>query len=358
MWQCNYEKEPFDMRLFVLLCIRRFWVVLAGTLTGLALTGGIYYLKNVTFGGVIPYTMDSKYYLEYAVDPSDQQTFSYFASYTWNDFLKSEDMVAGMLDSLNIPMTAQELKNSFEAELVSDLRICYIHTTARDPETVREIDRVAGEAIMAVGERQKELLTVSLMDRGTPRLATPDLRTLRACILGAALGFFFTLFGLGLWMMLEERVHMPGTLAGRYGIPVAGYVSPGGEASKELESQLDYLLRGKADIGVTAVDGELDTGGMVKLLKPLRGEREYTAIPSLYQAPEAGDALRGKEGILLLVRADRDRGKAIEEILRRLRQLDIEVDAMILAEADRRLIRQYLACDIAQRGRRMGKEDK
>ena len=263
-----------------------------------------------------------------------------------------------MLDSLNIPMTAQELKDSFEAELVSDLRICYIHTTARDPETVREIDRVAGEAIMAVGERQKELLTVSLMDRGTPRLATPDLRTLRACILGAALGFFFTLFVLGLWMMLEERVHIPGTLAGRYGIPVAGYVSPGGEASKELESQLDYLLRGKADIGVTVVDGESDPGGMVKLLKSLRGEREYTAIPSLYQAPEAGDALRGREGILLLVRADRDRGKAIEEILRCLRQLDIEVDAMILAEADRRLIRQYLACDIAHRGRRMGKEDK
>ena len=74
MWQCNYGKEPFDMRLFWLLCIRRLWVILAGALAGLALVGGIYYVKNVTLGGVIPYTMDSKYYLEYAVDPSDQQT--------------------------------------------------------------------------------------------------------------------------------------------------------------------------------------------------------------------------------------------------------------------------------------------
>lgn len=341
MWQCEYGKEPFDMRLFVLLCMRRLWVVLAGTLAGLALAGGIYYVKNVTLGGVIPYTMDSKYYLQYAADPSDQQLCSYFASYTWNDFLKSEDMVAQMLDSLKVPMTAEELVGSFEAELMSDLRICYIHTTAEDAEKVREIDRVTGEAIIAVGERQRELQEVSLLDRGEPRLATPDLRTLRACILGAALGFFFTLFGLGLRVMLEERVQVPGTLARRYAIPVAGYVSGRGVVSEELETQLDYLLRDKKSIGVTAVNGELDLGSITKALEPLRGQREYTAIPSLYQVPEAGDALRGREGVLLLVQADWDRGKAIEEILRRLQQLDINVDAMVLAEADRKLIRQY-----------------
>lgn len=349
MWRCNYEKEPFDMRLFALLCIRRLWVVLAGALAGLALVGGIYYVKNVTFGGVIPYTMDSKYYLEYAVDPSDQQTMSYFASYTWNDFLKSEEMVAQMLNSLTVPMTAQELKDSFEAELVSDLRICYIHTTAGDPETVREIDRVAGEAILAVGQRQRELLEVSLMDRETPRLAMPDLRTLRACILGAALGIFFTLFGLGLWVLLEERVQLPGTLARRYGIPAAGYVSRQGEPSEELESQLDHLLAGRNDIGLTAINGALDLGAVAKVLTSLGGEREYTPIPSLYQAPEAGNALRGRDGILLLVQADRDRGAAIEELLRRMGQLDIRVDAMVLVDADRKLIRRYLACEIGRR---------
>lgn len=341
MWQCDYGKEPFDMRLFVLLCARRLWAVLVGTLVGLALIGGIYYVKNVTLGGVIPYTMDSKYYLEYAVDPSDQQTASYFASYTWNDFLKSEDMVAQMLDSLQISLTAQELVDSFEAELISDLRICYIHTTAEEAEKVREIDRVTGEAIIAVGERQRELVEVSLLDRGTPHLATPDLRTLRACILGAVLGFFFTLFGLGLWVMLEERVQVPGTLAQRYGIPVAGYVSDRGMLSEELESQLDYLLRGKRNIGVTAVNGQLDLRSITKALESLKGQREYTAIPSLYQSPEAGDALRGREAVVLLVEADCDRGKTIEEILRRIKQLDVTVDAMILAEADRRLIRQY-----------------
>lgn len=341
MWQCDYGKEPFDMRLFVLLCARRLWVVLAGTLAGLALTGGIYYVKNVTFGGLIPYTMDSKYYLEYAVDPSDQQTASYFASYTWNDFLKTEDMVEKMLASLEIPMTAQELVDSFEAELVSDLRICYIHTTSEDAEKVKEIDRVAGEAIIAVGERQWELEEVSLLDRGTPHLATPDLRTLRACILGAVLGFFFTLFGLGLWVMLEERIQVPGTLVLRYGIPVAGYVSDRGMLSEELESQLDYLLRGKSDIAVTAVNGEMDLGSVTKALQPLKGQREYTAVPSLYQAPEAGDALRGREAVLLLVQADCDRGKTIEEILRRLGQLGVTVDTMILTQADRGLIRQY-----------------
>ena len=357
MWQCNYGKEPFDMRLFWLLCIRRLWVILAGALAGLALVGGIYYVKNVTLGGVIPYTMDSKYYLEYAVDPSDQQTYSYFAAYTWNDLLKSEDMVAEMLKELSVPMTEEELTASFEAQLISDLRICYIHTTNEDEEKVREIDRVAGLAITVVGERQKELLDVSLLDRGQPRLAMPDLRTLRACILGAALGAFAALFGLGFCEILEERIQVPGTLVRRYGAPVAGYVSRGGRPSGELAAQLEYLFRDKKKIGVTAVNGKLDLSSVVKLLEKLGAQgtasgkekagerkclREYRAVSSLCQAPEAGEALRGQEGILLVVQADFDRGKAIEEILRQMGQLGVTVDAMVLAGADERLIRHYL----------------
>lgn len=371
MGRCEYGKEPFDMRLFVLLCRRRLWVVLAGILAGAALAGGVYYVKNVTFGGVIPYTMDSKYYLEYAVDPSDQQPYSYFASYTWNDLLKSEAMVEEMLGELTIPMTAEELEAGFEPELMSDLRICYIHTTHREAEKVREIDRVVGLAMEALGERQKELLEVSLLDRGEPRLAAPDLRTFRACVLGAALGGFFTLYVLGLYMMLEEKVHVPGTLACRYGLPVAGYVDREGKPSEELSAQLDCLLGGRrkagltavsgktepggtADlsggrrkVGLTAVSGETDLAGMADLLEKLEQKgseepRAYTPIPSLCQGPETGEALHDLEGMVLLVQAGRDRGKAIEEILRQMTQLGVEVDAMVLAGADDRLIRHYL----------------
>lgn len=385
MWHCEYGKEPFDMRLFWLLCVRRIWVVLAGALAGMAFAGGIYYVKNVTLGGAIPYTMESKYYLEYAVDPSDQQTYSYFASYTWNDLLKSEAMMAEMLGKLTFSMTAEELAASFEPELISDLRICYIRTTHEDPEKVREIDRVAGEAMVAVGQKQRELLEVSLMDRGEPALAMPDLRTLRACVLGAALGAFAALFGLGVHEILEERIQVPGTLARRYGVPVAGYVSREGKPSGELAAQLACLLRDKRRIGVTAVNGELDLKGLTGVLgkaqeqggvspgkpqeqdgaslrkeqeqggvspgKPQEqggasrgkaGEREYREIPCLFQAPEAGESLREQEGVLLAVQAGADRGKAIEEILRQLGQLGISVDAMILAMADDRLIRHYL----------------
>lgn len=385
MWHCEYGKEPFDMRLFWLLCVRRIWVVLAGALAGMAFAGGIYYVKNVTLGGAIPYTMESKYYLEYAVDPSDQQTYSYFASYTWNDLLKSEAMMAEMLGKLTFSMTAEELAASFEPELISDLRICYIRTTHENPEKVREIDRVAGEAMVAIGEKQRELREVSLMDRGEPALAMPDLRTLRACVLGAALGAFAALFGLGVHEILEERIQVPGTLARRYGVPVAGYVSREGKPSGELAAQLACLLRDKRRIGVTAVNGELDLKGLTGVLgkaqeqggafpgkaqeqdgaslrkeqeqggvspgKPQEqggasrgkaGEREYREIPCLFQAPEAGESLREQEGVLLAVQAGADRGKAIEEILRQLGQLGISVDAMILAMADDRLIRHYL----------------
>lgn len=345
MWHCNYEKEPFDMRLFVLLCLRRLWVIFAGAVAGLVLVGGIYYLKNVTFGGVIPYTIDSKYYLEYAADPSDQQVYSYFATFTWNDLLKGDSMVEEMLAGLEIPMTAQELTDSFNAELMSDLRVCYIHTVHADADKAREIDRVAGEAILGISGQHRELEAVSLISRGRPQPAMPDVRTLRACVLGVVLGIFFSVFGLGFQVILEERIYVPGTLARRYGIAVAGYVSREGKPSDELAPQLAYLLRDKRAAGVTAVNGELDPGRMAQLLEKAAASGElpqrYTAIPSLWQAPEACEAMRSQDGMVLLVQADCDRGKAIEETLRLLGQMEIPVDAMILVEADDRLNRHY-----------------
>lgn len=355
MWHCDYAKEPFDMRLFVLLCLRRLWVVLVGAVAGLVLVGGGYYLKNVTLGGAIPYKVDSKYYLEYAVDPSDQQPYSYFATFTWNDLLKSDQAVEDMLKRLQITMTAQELTESFEAELMSDLRVCYIHTVHEDAETAREIARVAGQAMVDIGRQYKELEEISLVSEGEPQLAKPDVRTLRACVLGGVLGIFFSVFGLGFYMLVEEKVHVPGTLAWRYGIPVAGYVSREGKPSDELASQLAALLAGKQRVAVTAVNGELDLGSIVRLLEKMGKEHSYTAIPSLWQTPEAGEAMQGYEGVVLLVEADRDCGKAIEETLRLFGQLELSVDALVLVGADDRLNRFYTGIkQHAQRGTKSG----
>ena len=54
MWQCQYAKEPFDLKLFTLRCMRKLHWILLGCIAGALLIGGIYYLKNVTFGGKCP----------------------------------------------------------------------------------------------------------------------------------------------------------------------------------------------------------------------------------------------------------------------------------------------------------------
>ena len=42
MWQCSYAKEPFDTRLFVLRCIKKWKIVLSGILLGMLILGGGY----------------------------------------------------------------------------------------------------------------------------------------------------------------------------------------------------------------------------------------------------------------------------------------------------------------------------
>ena len=69
MWQCKYAgkyaKEPFDLKLFVLHGLKMVkWILLSAFIGALCIGGG-YYLKNVTFGGQIPYVITRKLDVDY-----------------------------------------------------------------------------------------------------------------------------------------------------------------------------------------------------------------------------------------------------------------------------------------------------
>ena len=49
MWECNYGKEPLDIRLLVLRFLRKSPLILAAALLGALCVGGPYFLVKVTF---------------------------------------------------------------------------------------------------------------------------------------------------------------------------------------------------------------------------------------------------------------------------------------------------------------------
>ncbi len=316
MWQCAYAKEPFDLRLFMLRSIRKWKWILVGILAGMILIGGGYYLKNVTFGGRIPYEVINKFYIEYAMDPDAGDRYSYFEWYTWDAWMKSDKLVPGMLDKLSVEMAAEEFVTYYNATLPSDMRIPYFTVIHPDKEIAAEISEVLAEAVIAFGESQKEIESVEWMDMTGPQLQVRDIRTARAVVLGAIVGLCVSLLGIALIGIVDERIYVPETFAYRYDIPMLGYVDEEGMVSAEVEANLNRLFGSLHEIGeINVAEAEALTDSV--------------------------ETLRAMDGNLLLVPAGQVIGKNIEYLLNQCKIQNITITAALLVEADSMLINQY-----------------
>ena len=316
MWQCAYAKEPFDLRLFVLRSIRKWKWILLGIVAGVVLIGGGYYLKNVTFGGRIPYEVTNKFYIEYAVDPETGDRYSYFEAYTWDDWMKSDTIVPGMLEKLSVEMPPEEFVTYYEASLPADLRIPYFTVAHPDKELAVEISEILAETMIAFGEAQLQIDSVEWMDMVGPELQFRDIRVARAIVLGAIAGFIVSLFAIAFLGILDERIYVPETFVYRYDIPMLGYVDLEGEVSAEVEANLTHLFGDLHEIGeINAADAE--------------------ALADSYET------LRAMDGNLLLVPAGEVTGKNIEYLLNQCKLQNITITAALLVDADSTLINQY-----------------
>lgn len=345
MWECNYAREPFDLKLFCLHCLRRIWVLILGAVLGTLIIGGGYYLKNVTFGAKIPYTLSPKFHIEYGVDPHDTEAFSYFAGYTWNQWLRSDAVTERMLS--NLPgMTREQLSDSFEAKLESDLRLLIITVKHVDKDMAIQIAAALSDAMENMPKEIKEIDKVDTIEKGTAVPDYPDIRTFRACILGLVVGLFAAAVGLGFVMIVRESIDLPATFTYRYHIPMLGYVDAEGKASPEVAVQAEHFFgslkkeqapdNSNEQIIITAVEEDLD----LKAAAKAAGLSQAVCVPSLWQEPKAPEKL-SEAAVLLAVKAGCGNGKRIEETLRQLEQMDIKVTAALLTEADGALIKTY-----------------
>lgn len=316
MWQCSYAKEPFDTRLFVLRCIKKWKMVLLGILFGAVFVGGGYYVKNVMLAGKVPYTVTNKLYVEYAADPVSGVPYSYFEAYTFNDWMKSDVYVPEMLNKLSVAMTKEEFVSCYQFSMVADLRIPYFTVTHLEPEVALEIADLVTEALQKLAAEQREVQEITRIDVVGPVHEFRDIRTARAIVLGAVLGAFVAMVFIGIVLVVDEKIYVPETFTKRYGVPMVGYVCADGEVSFDVAANLEYLFRDCKEIG------EIDAANAQAI-------------------SDAVQTLRAMDGNLLLIHAGDTVGKTVENILDLCNKQEIKVTAAILVDADDALIARY-----------------
>ena len=363
MWECRYGKEPLNTRLFVLQMLRKLPLILLAGLLGALCVGGPYFLAKVTFGPAKEYEAVTDFYIDYALQADGtQHTYINFA--TWDQLLKDDvftdrillhmagegafvDQAAAQAAPLEdvekaAGITKKELCGYLSATVLSDLRIATTTVRTNDPALTMRIEEALVEAMFAFGEQQKEIAEIRILQKPTEAsLVIADVRTFRACMVGAVSFVFAVTLYLCLYYALDEGIHIPETFERRFGIPMLGTIH-----AKELPVLAKRLLGEKAVL-LTA-DKDVDLGQVSKAL----GERgietgemfkqeELFGMTMPDTEPENSIDRLADRKILFIVKAGAHNGKQMEKILDFCGKCGIDLSAALLWEADEKLIRVY-----------------
>lgn len=338
MWHCKYAKEPFNARLFALRCLQNAKWILVSLCLGVLLIGGGYFFTNAIASLNLPYEVVTKYYVEYDEDPDTGYVFSYFTAYAWDDWLKSEKYSNMAQDILGWDMPKEEFGALYQMGVPADIRMPYLTVTHKEKQGAEDLANALSDVLKQFGEEQQEILSVEVVDVIGPKLVKPDIRTFRACVLGAIVGTFFALFTLAIKMIVDGGIYLPETFTYRYKIPAVGSCDLEMNLSKGAKENWKVLAADKSKIAITSLEEDTDIANYKALLG--MGE-ETVCIPSILQVPEASEKLAQMDAVLLLVKYGTDNMGAIEEALHTFDIQGITITGMLLVEADGSLISWY-----------------
>lgn len=343
MKEWPYAKEPFDFKLFVLLFLKKIWIVVCAMVISAIVIGGGYYLKKVVFGGPAQYEITTSYYVDYMSDPETGAINSYVNEATWESWIVMDWFVDRTWEhALELGLQPQsygveksDLTGFLSADLLTDVHIPNTTVVTESEELTVLLNKALQQTISELGEVQKEVLGVSVIDETQVREKDIDARTFRACVLGALIGLFFASFTMAFRILFDDSIHIPETFTYRYGIPMLGAVTKEvPELSEEAQANMGYVFGNKDNLAALVVDGKTED---VSNVLP-----DTFAVISKDELLQGGyERLRQAQGILLLVKAGANNSKATEHLLHELMVQECTVKGALLYHAEAKLLKNY-----------------
>lgn len=347
MREWPYAKEPFDTRLFVLLFIKKLWLVISVSLLGALLLGGGYFLKKVVFGGPVEYEITTNYYIEYAnMNPETGELHNYINDATWKEWVVSDWFVdrawqfairESQIES-KYNIKKEDLKTFFFGDLPSDIRIPISKVTTPYQELTIVLNQALQKTYFVFADEHEEMASIQIINETPLQEADKDVRLVRAVILGAILGGFAGSLVTALYIIWDDTIVLPEILGYRYNLPAVGYLGKDETILDESTvTNVKYLFEkgtsnallvmGKHAVGEVLPECLKESFSQVYLIDKLDGD--------------CYERLRNAEGILLAVEAGSYHGKAIEHDLEELKLQNCSVKGAFLYGADRKLIKCY-----------------
>ena len=340
MWNCDYGREPMDLKLLALRLLRKIWILLVTSLLGVLLVGGPYFLHHVVFAPAREYEAVMDFYIDYAKQDSGEE-YTYFNQTTWTQLMQDDVFTDKILTALSQKYPSaklpdkETLKGELNATMLSDTRIVTTTVTTNDPELTMQINDALITAFDQFAQEQKEIADVRILQQpDQASLVVADVRTFRACMLGLVLFDVITLFYMLLYAVLDDSIYIPVTFEKRYGVAMLGTLH-----SPELKLMARQFYE-KAPLLISS-DQKVDLGEVKNALKEKGIETDTTVDLSGELGETIREQLRASGNLLLVVKAGAHNGRLIEKTLEICAKCGSPVKGALLWDADEKLIRAY-----------------
>lgn len=343
MFEAQYGKEPFDLRLTILRLIRNIHIIILVTALGTLVFGGGYYVKNVLLVTEHYYKAVSTYKVEYTDEPSKSGDY-YINEMSWNTYVQSGDFLDALAEKLEETgvrqIDRQELAAMLSAALASDIHVPSVTVTTKSPDLSMEIERAVEETMTGFfAESNPQIREIKVIDQAVEaEEVEPDVRPVRAVILSAILSCFFAVTVFLIYEIGNDGIWLPASVRKRYGIKCVGTVN-----SAEFRANVEYNFRDMKKAAVCTVEEESDPKALAEMLKESGGciRTEWIPVPAPVICPDSAERMREMDGVILSVNAGSHSGKKLERALEFMKEQDIDVTAVLLNNADEWLIRAY-----------------
>jgi capsular polysaccharide biosynthesis protein len=299
----------------------------------LFLFGGYLWCKAATY--LPTFQAISTYYVDYGVDPSVGDAYTYINAYSWNVWIHTDEMLEEIESHLSEPIDEDELEGYLFADLPGDLRMPITKVTTTDEALSLTIAHAVEEAMMAFGYKQKEINSIRVVDSPVDTMQVPMLeepaKIIGLCAL-LAIGIV-SLCYLGI-RRLSDGIWSPQALAARCKLPVLGTQdSPG------LGEHLRYYFGDAHTVGITTVTDCADPVQIRQTLYSATGVeavKDWVPILDVTEHPKSCSELRKMDAVLLTVPAGKKMGRKVAYILSYLALQDCKITAVILWNKERK----------------------
>lgn len=316
MNQRELEREGVDLKLVLLLLLKKIPIVIISALAGALLCGALYGIWHSRALGRREYEARSQYYITFE-EIEDKTFFDYYYNgYTWNDLLSSDLILGYAMDLLPEGYERSYVDDCVEAEILSDVRVLTTTVKAKEAEEVRLLQRVIEQAVIHYAEDGEKLDRIEVIRSEEAVLEEVADHMLRAAATGAAGFALAATLVLLLLFAVQDAVYLPQELEDRFGVPCAGIECKDQKLHGELAQNEERLC----------------------------GDRTYPVL-SMQELLDADrkvyDDIREKGGVILTVPQGRANSKRLPRVLHNLKLQGCPVVYAKITEADERLVRLY-----------------